>query len=237
MPVPIQAGAIPVAPLGGAEVARVSPNDPFILVHHAGYPGSWSVEKDGFDAPTWVPAIDRLVLAVGSNGVASIADGEDPRSAHRATREIVMRQGIVQIEVPGSIVAESCMCPRTFKPGTYYRTAWERVEPPANPTANAKLRLDRAGWNRWRAELARDGVVAPPHPSVVAACRADYIRALDQARGATSLAADVRDAKIARALAELEAFDNAVKPWEAPAVVEEVPAVVEGPPARKKGAA
>lgn len=236
MPVPTQAGATPANPLATSKhVAQVAANAPFILVHHAGYDGSWTVESVGFDKPTWVPAIDRLVLAVGANGVASIEANQDPRDAHRGTRDLMAKQGIVQIDVPGSIVSESCMCPRTHKPGTYYRTAWEHVEPPANPEASAILRIDRAGWNRWRAELARDGVVAPPHPSVMASARSEYVRRLDNARAAVNLAADVRDSRIAKAQAALEAFDNAVKPWEA--VAEEAAPAAEEAPARKRGAA
>ena len=205
--------AVPFSGLDGPKYAPIAPNAPFILVHHAGYPGSWRIETEGLQGPTWLPQVDRFILSPGVNGVGTIEPGQDPSEAYTATREILHKAKIVEVKAPGVVVSEPCRDPRSGATGQHYRERFERVEAPANPAASAKVRIDRAERNRWRAQLVADGLIPAPHESIIFAARRDLVSALERARGRTDVAPDVRDAQIAAADHALSVFDGARKPW------------------------
>jgi hypothetical protein len=185
MPLPSSSG---LGGVSGIERLRATPNAPFFLIHYPYEGGSWSVETEGLDGPTWVPDLRPFGLVPGCGGVRTIERGEHAAASYEQAILNLQRRGAVvylpesetmQITsaeyLPAGVPAgpyirqvETSTIPDGHAAGVpYYHLAHEQMSNGRTPTAPHKRVLDAPAWNRWRVALVDAGVIATPHDDVI----------------------------------------------------------------------
>lgn len=205
----------------GSALLNANPNPPFFLVHHKDAVGSWDVETEGLDGPTWLPVLCRVPITPGSANHRTVSRGEPPTAAYELAHNVLRQSGAIVLPqdisaggVDGYMMEVDCERVENGnvgQRGLYYFEAWST---PIPPMAGGKVRdqIDRAKHNIFRLALVEDGIIPPPHADVIRGrMRSERARlGASEARDYGSDEARTRNLGAARA--RVERYTSAVIP-------------------------
>lgn len=205
-----------------SSVLNATPNYPFFLVHHTNAEGSWNVETEGLDRPTWLPVVSRVPIMPGAANHRTRQADEGVAASYQlahnnleAAGAIILKHDLKCGGVDSYMYQTDCQARdaegRVGASGAYYYEAWCTPEQPILG-ARAKDRLDRAAYNRWRLALVEEGHVPPPNPRVIGKALADERRRHANAEGRTYTTEEGRERKLGAAASRFELHEKAVVP-------------------------
>lgn len=198
----------------------VAPNSPFFLVHRTGRGGSWEVATDGLGAPTWLPVLQPYPIRPGAAGVRTVTAGE-PRSRMWARPvQLLQEDGAIVLpldlqvdaeNLPNGVPAGAYLRESDCIGGVFYHSAWER--PRRGIRGNTVTHdMDRASYNRWRAQLVTSGVIPLPSAEVLAEAQRRASRRVDTAARDATLPQEARQEEISKAKARAQSLATATVP-------------------------
>lgn len=210
--------------LGKNEVDKrlpIAPNWPFFLLH---WWENWELETEGLEAPTWLPQLHPQFIRPGVDMVrAKRKETDDDKTMYDDALDLLRRkEGMtilphtVEVEVDGQVLRDyaveaDCRDPISKRIGTFHCERW--MSPKRKQEGKRlKFRFDRGLYNRWRLELVRMGVIAPPDEDIVKAKidRAVYHR--DRHATETKHSPEQRDAQVREREAAIEQIEAARVP-------------------------
>tara|TARA_S200002703_G_scaffold85428_1_gene73724 strand:- start:16 stop:675 length:660 start_codon:yes stop_codon:yes gene_type:complete len=162
-----QSGQAPRLPVAG--------NSPFFLKHN---PKNWRLEpvkiagkgkaKDKI-VYAWLPHIATEVERAGVNGIRT-----DGRSIDSTMRQATLnREGWVVI-LPHQV---DYLRVYPARRGKYYTTKFFKLE---NIAGDLVKSLDKEAWSQFRIQLVVDGLIKPPHPTMLERIRIRRARHIDR---------------------------------------------------------
>lgn len=208
-----------------APVLGVRANVPFWMVHWAGSRGSWSVDTEGLDGPTWLPVVSPVSLQPGAFGVRTITPDEarsNPGAALTVAREnVAKRNGVIlnhAVQIPDDALPDGVPAGGYHRSvdaigGQFYHTPWDQPRKSMSGAAPSP-KHDAASYNRWRLWLVTSGQIAAPDEQVIDDAIAMLEQRLNTTVTNTATVSD-REAKtrVQRAELRLEQARTARKPW------------------------
>ena len=165
----------------------------------------------------WLPSMEQLLAVPGVNGVRGDPSWKTTDLLQHGNSEAMTasgRRAHKMLDAWHEIPAD--FCPPGIQPGpilrkistlwqgqlgTRYLTPWEELLPTA-PGRPARLKTHRAYLGCWIASLVLDGVIEAANEAIVQEHRDRYHKRVERHSLATSLPAEVREARTAKAKAK-----------------------------------
>lgn len=201
--------------LGEDGTPGLSPNVAFKLFHWKDRDGSWDLETEGLDKPTFLPALQPLAMMPGANGISRREDGSKASDMYAASVLRMRQKGAVFID-QGAIEGGVVRRVKCQGGGAYHHLFCDTPVPASGGRVRPDLH-DRAAYNQFRLKLVTDGVIKPPLDEVVVAAKDRMARKLAAVEREQNIPDSIRTKVANRHANRAELAEQAVVPKAAPA--------------------